>query len=53
MYNNIDVVVCRYGFPRIIITENGVSDPGDPNVPMKEAIEDDFRINYYSGYMLL
>ncbi|KAJ8433218.1 hypothetical protein Cgig2_023170 [Carnegiea gigantea] len=41
----------RYGNPPVIITENGMDDSNNPLKPLKEALDDEKRIRYYSGYL--
>jgi beta-glucosidase len=41
----------RYKNPDIFITENGVSVPHESFLPLKVALEDDFRLNYYKDYI--
>lgn len=36
---------------KIYITENGCDVPNESQLPLKEALQDDFRINYYSSYI--
>ncbi len=40
----------RYRVP-IIITENGTSCPGENDLPLEQALHDQFRIDYYNGYL--
>ena len=40
----------RYGFPEIIITENGVSDPREVKT-VEDFLKDDFRINFLKGFI--
>jgi len=40
-----------YGNPQIFITENGVSVPDESLLPLQQALNDSFRINYYGGYL--
>jgi beta-glucosidase len=40
----------RYGLP-IYVTENGISVPNENALPLKEALNDTFRIHYYQGYL--
>jgi hypothetical protein len=41
----------RYGEPDIIVTENGVDAPGENELPIKEALNDTFRVSYYRDYL--
>jgi len=44
-------VADRYGSPPIYITENGVSVPNENNMPLQDALHDQFRIDFYSQYI--
>jgi len=35
----------------IMITENGVSVPGEADVEVEEAVQDAFRVDYYARYI--
>lgn len=39
----------RYNYPRIFVTENGVSDPVDQGESVNAALNDNFRINFFEG----
>jgi beta-glucosidase len=41
----------RYDSPWIMITENGVDVPNEGSMPIAQAINDTFRVNYYSSYL--
>ncbi|WOL17206.1 beta-glucosidase 12 [Canna indica] len=41
----------KYNNPVIYITENGVDEKNDPKVPLKEALNDKMRIDYYKGHL--
>ncbi|KAL7240657.1 hypothetical protein ACSBR2_006329 [Camellia fascicularis] len=41
----------KYGNPPVIITENGMDDPNDPFVPIKDALKDEKRIKYHNDYL--
>lgn len=41
----------RYNGVEIYITENGVDAPGESDLPIDQAIEDDFRVNYLHDYL--
>jgi len=41
----------RYNNPEIIVTENGVSVPNESRIPLSEALNDTFRIDYFSLYL--
>ncbi len=37
--------------PKIYIFENGVSVPGESNLPISEALHDSFRVDYYRDHL--
>mmetsp|Transcript_19778 Transcript_19778/g.14514 ORF Transcript_19778/g.14514 Transcript_19778/m.14514 type:complete len:129 (-) Transcript_19778:262-648(-) len=37
----------RYNHQPVFIFENGCSAPGENDLPIEEAIHDDFRVNFY------
>ncbi|XP_028082791.1 beta-glucosidase 6-like isoform X1 [Camellia sinensis] len=41
----------KYGNPPVIITENGMDDPNDPFVLIKDALKDEKRIKYHNDYL--
>ncbi|XP_030483928.2 beta-glucosidase 40 [Cannabis sativa] len=41
----------KYGNPPVIITENGMDDPNDSGIPIKQALKDDKRIKYHNDYL--
>ncbi|XP_057457434.1 beta-glucosidase 40-like [Lotus japonicus] len=41
----------KYGNPPVFITENGMDDPNFPFISIKDALKDEKRIRYYSGYL--
>ncbi|KAK8962643.1 Beta-glucosidase 6 [Platanthera guangdongensis] len=41
----------KYGNPPVFITENGMDDPNNPFVPIKDALKDEKRISYHNGYL--
>jgi beta-glucosidase len=42
----------RYGKKvPIFITENGCDAPGESQMSLQEALNDTFRVNYYSDYL--
>ena len=47
----INWVNSRYNQPLIYIFENGVSVPGETKLPIQEALHDQFRIDFYRGYI--
>eukprot|EP00882_Tetradesmus_deserticola_P021744 GHRQ01023541.1.p1 GENE.GHRQ01023541.1~~GHRQ01023541.1.p1 ORF type:complete len:292 (+),score=51.76 GHRQ01023541.1:234-1109(+) len=50
-YKLLKYVQKRYDPKQIMITENGVSVPKEGNMTVQQAIKDDFRVNYYRGYL--
>ncbi|XAR57992.1 Beta-glucosidase [Bertholletia excelsa] len=47
IYKAVSYIKERYGNPTIILTENGMDDPGNVTLPM----HDTKRINYYKAYL--
>ncbi|XP_061368012.1 beta-glucosidase 40-like [Gastrolobium bilobum] len=41
----------KYGNPPVFITENGMDDPNNPFISIKEALKDEKRIRYHNGYL--
>lgn len=41
----------RYGRPTIYVTENGTSLKGENDMPRDQILEDDFRVEYFRGYV--
>ncbi|KAF4396346.1 hypothetical protein G4B88_019146 [Cannabis sativa] len=41
----------KYGNPPVIITENGMDDPNDKTISIKQALKDDKRIKYHNDYL--
>nr|AFK40243.1 unknown [Lotus japonicus] len=41
----------KYGNPLVVITENGMDDPNNPFISIKDALKDEKRIRYYNGYL--
>ncbi|OAQ95741.1 hypothetical protein LLEC1_04153 [Akanthomyces lecanii] len=41
----------RYRSPKIYVLENGTSIKGENDLPMDKILEDDFRMQYYQGYV--
>eukprot|EP00823_Brevimastigomonas_motovehiculus_P009090 TRINITY_DN8771_c0_g1_i1.p1 TRINITY_DN8771_c0_g1~~TRINITY_DN8771_c0_g1_i1.p1 ORF type:complete len:556 (+),score=134.51 TRINITY_DN8771_c0_g1_i1:75-1742(+) len=41
----------RYHRPIIFVTENGCDVPDESLIPMEQALNDTFRIDYYRGYL--
>jgi len=44
-------VSLKYGNPPIYITENGVDVPNESSLPLAQALNDTFRVDFYSGYL--
>lgn len=51
IYNVLTWCSHRYGHPKIFITENGVDVPNESEMSQQEALNDQFRIDYYDGYL--
>jgi beta-glucosidase len=51
IYKMLHWVARRYDSPPIYITENGVSVPNENNLPLAEALNDQFRVDFYSQYI--
>ncbi|KAL8141817.1 hypothetical protein V2J09_014849 [Rumex salicifolius] len=49
MYKTITYIKERYGNPTVILSENGMDDPG--NVTLTKGLHDTERINYYKSYL--
>ncbi|KUI65446.1 Beta-glucosidase 1B [Cytospora mali] len=41
----------RYGYPKIYVTENGTSLKGENDMNLEQIVEDDFRVEYFDGYV--
>lgn len=41
----------RYDNPEVYITENGVDAPGESDMPLEEALNDTFRVDFYRDYI--
>ncbi|XP_044488472.1 beta-glucosidase 40 isoform X2 [Mangifera indica] len=41
----------KYGNPPVMITENGMDDPNNLLIPIKEALKDQKRIKYHNDYL--
>jgi beta-glucosidase len=41
----------RYRPSEIFVTENGVDVPGENSMSMEQALNDQFRINYFRTYL--
>jgi hypothetical protein len=44
-------MVCRYKPTDLVVTENGVDVPGEYNASFPDVLNDEFRINYFKGYI--
>lgn len=51
MHRMLRWIADRYHNPPIYITENGVSVPGESDLPIEQAVHDQFRIDYYDQYI--
>ncbi|XP_027357672.1 beta-glucosidase 44-like isoform X3 [Abrus precatorius] len=49
MYKALMYIKEHYGNPTVILSENGMDDPG--NVTLPKGLHDTTRINYYKGYL--
>ncbi|KDO62878.1 hypothetical protein CISIN_1g010049mg [Citrus sinensis] len=49
MYKALMYIKGHYGNPTVILSENGMDDPG--NVTLPKGLHDTTRINYYKGYL--
>ncbi|RRT46345.1 hypothetical protein B296_00051610 [Ensete ventricosum] len=49
MYKAVTYVKEHYGNPIVILSENGMDDPG--NVTLRQGLHDTTRINYYRSYI--
>lgn len=50
MYKTVTYVKEQYGNPPIIISENGMDDPGNVTLPM--ALHDTTRVKYFQDYLI-
>ncbi|KAL3419391.1 beta-glucosidase a [Phlyctema vagabunda] len=41
----------RYGGPKIYVTENGTSLKGENDLPIEKILDDEFRAEYFRGYI--
>ncbi|KAF7819953.1 beta-glucosidase 44-like [Senna tora] len=49
MYKALMYIKERYGNPTVILSENGMDDPG--NVTLPKGLHDTTRMNFYKGYL--
>lgn len=42
---------CRYKPKEILVTENGVDVPGESAMTLQQALDDQFRIHFFSAYL--
>ncbi|KAI1261884.1 family 1 glycosyl hydrolase [Xylariaceae sp. FL1019] len=49
--NLINWLSKRYGYPAIYVTENGTSIKGENDLPKEKILEDQFRVDYFKGYV--
>ncbi|KAJ3672945.1 hypothetical protein LUZ60_006319 [Juncus effusus] len=49
MFGCVNYIKQKYNNPPVIITENGVDQPG--NIKLSEGISDNIRVNYYNSYL--
>ncbi|GMH05532.1 hypothetical protein Nepgr_007372 [Nepenthes gracilis] len=49
LYKAITYIKERYGNPTVILSENGMDDPG--NITLAKGLHDTDRINYYRNYL--
>ncbi|KAK9287760.1 hypothetical protein L1049_016200 [Liquidambar formosana] len=49
LYKAITYIKEHYGNPNVILSENGMDDPG--NVTLPKGLHDTTRINFYKGYL--
>ena len=49
--NMLNWVAERYGNPGIYVTENGCDVPNESQLPLDQALQDDFRVNFYRDYI--
>ncbi len=51
-YHNLLVWLSkRYGYPKIYGTENGTSIKGENDLPLEKILDDEFRAEYFRGYI--
>ncbi|XP_072990818.1 beta-glucosidase 7-like isoform X1 [Typha latifolia] len=49
MYSVVNYIKEKYGNPIIILSENGMDQPG--NITLPEALNDTIRVNFYKSYL--
>ncbi|XP_028248013.1 beta-glucosidase 40-like [Glycine soja] len=52
MRNTMNYIKHTYGNPIVIVTENGMDDPNDPLISIKDALKDEKRIKYHNDYLI-
>jgi len=52
MYQYLNYIKTNYGSPKIYVTEFGCDVMGESNMPKAQALEDQFRLDYYQLYMM-
>eukprot|EP00756_Hemistasia_phaeocysticola_P043712 Hpha_TRINITY_DN17289_c0_g1::TRINITY_DN17289_c0_g1_i1::g.17848::m.17848/K01188/E3.2.1.21; beta-glucosidase len=50
LHNILTWVSKRYGYPPVYVTENGCDVPGENTMPIDQALNDTFRVDFYKGY---
>jgi beta-glucosidase len=48
---HLTYVAKRYKPDGIFVTENGCDVPGENDMPLEEALRDQFRVDFYRGYL--
>ncbi|KAJ0039056.1 hypothetical protein Pint_23520 [Pistacia integerrima] len=51
MRSLMNYIKLKYGNPPVIITENGMDDPNNRLIPIKNALKDQKRIKYHNDYL--
>ncbi|XP_039114952.1 LOW QUALITY PROTEIN: beta-glucosidase 6-like [Dioscorea cayenensis subsp. rotundata] len=51
MRSLMNYIKTKYGNPPVIITENGMDDPNNPLISIKDALKDEKRIKYHNDYL--
>ncbi|XP_014492884.1 beta-glucosidase 40 [Vigna radiata var. radiata] len=52
MRSTVNYIKQKYGNPLIIVTENGMDDPNNPSISIKDALKDGKRIKYHNDYLV-